>query len=50
MMVLCAKFVERRQEGTATMEDMSVNHVELSLEGKKFDTLNQYNIPKKLGS
>ena len=50
MMVLFAKFVEQRQEGTATMEDTSVNHVELSLEGKEFDTLNQYSIPEKLGS
>ena len=50
MMALFAKFVEQRQEGTATMEDTSVSHVELSLEGNEFDTLNQYSIPEKLGS
>ena len=48
MMVLFAKFVEQKQEGTATMEDMSANHVELSLEGKEFNNLNQSNLPEKI--
>ena len=38
-MELFAKFVELRQDGIASMQDISANHADLSSEGKKFDTL-----------